>query len=333
VVNNLLNPNDTAPGDHQRETGPVRGTNVDAQAVARSLRRLDRAPQSPWLWAEIHGRMVERLAWFATKPATVLHWWGHLDGGWASLQAALPDARILTVAVAATDAGTSASPPAPTAARPWWSRWRGVLGWTPRGMTAATRRPTTVASNELAAGQAHMVWSVAALDKVTHPAELFARWHTLLADEGVVMVATLGPDTLRELRALYRKLGWGPCGRDHMDMHDVGDALVHAGFADPVMDQEQLTLTWDDPKRLLAELRSLGGNAAPTRFSGLRTPRWQRRLEQALRDELTGPDGRMALTIEVVYGHAFKPAPRPRSQPGVSLDALRATLPSHQAGS
>ena len=78
------------------------------------------------------------------------------------------------------------------------------------------------------------------------------------------MFSCLGPGTLRELRALYQRLGWPAPTPDFIDMHDLGDMLVHAGFADPVMDQETLTLQLADmPQALLAELRSLGGNAAP----------------------------------------------------------------------
>ncbi len=96
-------------------------------------------------------------------------------------------------------------------------------------------------------------------------------------------------------------------------MHDLGDMLVQAGFADPVMDQETITLTWDSPQALLAELRSLGGNASPLRCAGLRTPRWRARLLRPW-NERAGADGRLALAFEVVYGHAFKAAPRPRDR-------------------
>ena len=65
-------------------------------------------------------------------------------------------------------------------------------------------------------------------------------------------------------------------------MHDLGDMLVEAGFADPVMDQETITLTWPSGEALLAELRQLGGNVDPRRFAGLRTPRWRSRLAEAL---------------------------------------------------
>ena len=69
-------------------------------------------------------------------------------------------------------------------------------------------------------------------------AALFERWQRALAVDGFVMFSCLGPGTLRELRALYARLGWRAPAQDFIDMHDLGDMLVHAGFADPVMDQE-----------------------------------------------------------------------------------------------
>jgi malonyl-CoA O-methyltransferase len=86
--------------------------------------------------------------------------------------------------------------------------------------------------------------------------------------------------------------------------------MVAAGLADPMMDQELLTLTWPDPQAALDELRSLGGNVDPLRHPGLRTPRWQARLREALAARARQrADGRVALTFELVYGHAFKAEP------------------------
>ena len=138
------------------------------------------------------------------------------------------------------------------------------------------------------------------------------------------MFSTLGPDTLAGLRALYRDAGWGTAHAAFTDMHDLGDMLVAAGFADPVMDQERLTLTWATPEALLGELRTLGANADPARFAGLRTPRWRARLEAALRERATA-DGRIALDFELVYGHAFNPPPRAKvaGETRVPLEDLR----------
>jgi malonyl-CoA O-methyltransferase len=103
--------------------------------------------------------------------------------------------------------------------------------------------------------------------------------------------------------------------------------LLRAGFADPVMDQEALDLSWEGPEALRAELRSLGANASPARAQGLRTPRWREQLDAALR-ALRDGQGRIHLGFEVVYGHAFKVAP-PRRGDGettVSLGDMRALL-------
>ena len=158
-----------------------------------------------------------------------------------------------------------------------------------------------------------------------------ARWQRALAADGFVMFSCLGPDTARELRALYARLGWPDPSPAFVDMHDLGDMLVQAGFADPVMDQETITVSWATPQAMLDELRTLGGNAAPARFQGLRTPRWRRRLEEELAAS-AGPDGRIAMRFEVAYGHAFKALPRvPAGQPTtVSLDEMRSLVRSRR---
>jgi malonyl-CoA O-methyltransferase len=66
----------------------------------------------------------------------------------------------------------------------------------------------------------------------------------------------------------------------------------------------------------------------PQRYAGLRGRRWHRKLIEALESHLRGPDGRLALTFEVIYGHAFKPAPKltVASETRVSLDEMRRSL-------
>ncbi len=98
-------------------------------------------------------------------------------------------------------------------------------------------------------------------------------------------------------------------------MHDIGDILVHAGFADPVMDQEIVTLTYTDLKPLLRELKGIGAhNVLPGRSTGLMgRQRWQRMVDAY---ETFRKDGRLPATYEVVYGHAWKPAFSPRKTVG-----------------
>jgi malonyl-CoA O-methyltransferase len=143
------------------------------------------------------------------------------------------------------------------------------------------------------------------------------------------MFSCLGPDTLRELRALYAAQGWAPPAHEFTDMHDWGDMLVQAGFAEPVMDMERITLTFETPERLLLELRELGRNLSLHRNSGLKGRQWHAQLLQALH-QLARPedDGRLVLTFEVIYGHALKPQARAKVQAHseIGLEDMRAML-------
>lgn len=128
----------------------------------------------------------------------------------------------------------------------------------------------------------------------------------ILKPNGLFMFTTFGPDTLKELRASFRKLDDAPHVNEFVDMHDIGDILVHSGFADPVMDQEIITLTYTDLKSMLRELKGIGAhNVLPGRAQGLMgKQRWQG-LQTAY--EAFRRDQRLPATYEVVYGHAWKP--------------------------
>jgi len=107
---------------------------------------------------------------------------------------------------------------------------------------------------------------------------------------------------------------------------------VEAGFAEPVMDMERITLTYETPERLLAELREWGRNLHVQRFAGLRGRRWRQQLDEVLLT-LAKPEegGRLSLSFEIVYGHALKPRPRAKlsAQTEIGLDQMRQMLRSH----
>ena len=287
---------------------------LDAVAVTAALRRLARAPEPPWLHAEVARRMAEKLQVILHQPELVIDWWSGLGAGAALLAQAYPKAARVLVEPDAVWAARSRE----QAQRPWWSAGR----WTGAPVSVFT-------SDEPIAPGAGLVWANMMLHAVVDPTALIDRWQRLLRADGFVMFSCLGPGTLRELRALYARLGWPAPTPGFVDMHDFGDMLVHAGFADPVMDQETLTLRWSNPRALLAELRLLGGNTAPDRIAGLRTRRWRDHLEREL-EALAGPDGTLGLSFEVAYGHAFKAAPRLRvgEATTVSLDDMRAMVRS-----
>jgi malonyl-CoA O-methyltransferase len=285
---------------------------LDAVAVRAALRRLAGRPAAPWLHGEVAKRMAQRLQIIRLQPDRIVDWWSFLGASDPLLADAYPDAR--RVLVEPTEALAGRSRDAQHTA--WWSpkRWR---------KDAVQVRLETDELGE----PAQLLWSNMTLHAIKDPPALMDRWQKALAADGFVMFSCLGPDTLRELRAIYARLGWGDATPAFIDMHDLGDMLVHAGFADPVMDQETITLNWPTPQAMLEELRSLGGNTAPGRFQGLRTPRWRARLEQELQ-ALAAADGRIAMRFEVAYGHAFKALPRVQAgQPTtVSLDEMRSLV-------
>ncbi|WP_110960140.1 methyltransferase domain-containing protein [Acidovorax sp. ST3] len=269
---------------------------------------------SPWLHEEVARRMEDRLQWIRQSPASWCHW-DPVRGG---LQAhALVSARYSQARCQVYETSAHCEPVARQAlAKPWWNpaRW---------GAGAFQMGPPADASVQ-------MLWSNMALHMAADPQDLIGRWHRALAVDGYLMFSCLGPDTLRELHGVYAAMGWPPAGHAFTDMHDWGDMLVHAGFAEPVMDMERITLTFATPERLVQELRELGANLHPDRFPSLRGRRWRDKLYQVLSERLADPGqkGQLALTFEIIYGHAFKPAPRVRvsSSSAVSLQDMRAML-------
>jgi malonyl-CoA O-methyltransferase len=164
------------------------------------------------------------------------------------------------------------------------------------------RAPRCIAADvralPLASGTLGLAWSNLMLHWLDDPLPAFRELQRVLAVGGLLLFSALGPDTLRELRAA----GATTLRRFH-DLHDLGDMLLAAGFADPVMEMERIELTYSSPRGLLRDQRRLGvrdGLLGPMGFrEGRRVFRaWQRREE------------RLPATFEIVYGHAWKAAPK-----------------------
>ena len=283
---------------------------IDAVAARRVLRRLAQAPQTPWLHEEAARRMGERLAWIKRQPAQVLDWSGAAGACREVLTAAYPKSQVLQV----VDEGESTES---VTQAPWWRRW-GRAGAAPKAVSADT----------VSHGSAALVWSNMRLHFAPDPWPMLRSWRQALAPDGFLMFSTLGPGSLGLLRELYEREGWGPAHAPFVDMHDLGDMLVETGFAEPVMDQETLTLSYASPEALLAELRGLGSNLARVRFAGLRARGWRQALMARLAEH-AGADGRIPLQIELVYGHAFRAAdagPRIEAQTQIGLDEMKLML-------
>lgn len=275
---------------------------IDPVAARRWQAR--RPEATPWLHEEVARRMAERLGWIRLPVQDWALWEPEHAGRLARDLVARhhPSSRCMEVHDVPAPAASTATE------KRWWQR----LG---RKTEAGV-----VSAETLAESSVQLLWANMLAHHEPDPRALIERWHRTLTVGGFLMFSCLGPDTLRELRAVYQALGWTPPAHEFTDMHDWGDRLLTAGFGDPVMDMEYITLSFDTPARLLQELRELGRNLHPQRHAGWRTPRWQQRLEQALDTQLRPQSGGpLTLSFELVYGHAVKPEPR---QP-ISISARR----------
>ena len=189
----------------------------------------------------------------------------------------------------------------------------------------------------LAHGSMDLVISNLLLPWCLPPDRVFAEVARVLARGGAWLFTSLGPDTLRELRESWARVDDFPHVHPFMDMHDLGDALLRAGFADPVMDTERLTVTYPDVDALLRELRLMGaGNALLERRRGLimrHRMEAMKRVYESFRDT----EDRLPATCEIVYGLGWAPESMSRKPEGreefrIPLAAIRHQLPGFSDG-
>ena len=270
-------------------------TVLDKRAVRRSF---DRAAATydaaAVLQHEVCRRSLERLDVIRHSPACILDAGSGTGNAWAGLAARYPGARIVALDLAPGMLRQA------RAAAPWHQR---LLRLLPAAVCADLEQLP------LASGSIDLAWSNLALQWVNALPLAFAEMRRVLAPGGLFMFTTFGPDTLKELRAAQA----GTDGHTHVsrfiDMHDIGDMLVQAGFADPVIDMETFTLTYGDVRALMQDLKAIGArNAAADRPPALSGKAW---LAALMRNyEPLRRDGKLPATFEVVYGHAWRPASR-----------------------
>ncbi len=252
---------------------------------------------------EVARRMDERLEYIRSEPRRVLDLGCGTGADLPRLAQRFPQAMLLAADFAApmlahAGARLRAETQTPGLLRRMLGRSPAPL---PHVLADACALP-------FARGSLGMVWSNMMLPALDDPLPVLQEIHRTLEVDGLLMFSTLGPDSLRELRAAL-PADAGERVHRFIDMHDLGDALVKAGFADPVMDMEMLTLTYTDLDGLLQDLRATGtNNAASTRSRGLSGREGWARARASY--EALRQDGRLPATFEIIQGHAWKPAPK-----------------------
>ena len=259
-------------------------------------RRFDRASKTfddaSGVHAEIRTRLLERLDVVRLDPKVVID----LGAATGHATRALQD-RYRSAYVLAVDSSTDMLRAARQQQR-FFKRFG-------RATSDAQQLGIKSASVDLLFSNLMLQWC-------SNPDAAFAEMARVMRPQGLITFTSLGPDSLRELRAAW--------GGDHVhvhrfiDMHDLGDALMRAGFAEPVMDTERLTITYRDLNALMRELRLSGSaNSAAGRSRALHTPRELAGVRSAYR--FHAPEA-IAATLEVVYGHAWAVGPRATRQAG-----------------
>ncbi len=282
-------------------------TGIDKQRVRRAFSRAaHRYDEVAVLQREVGDRMMERLDLVKLQPRLVLDLGCGTGLHSGALLRRYPKARLLALDLAL----------------PMLQCTRRRGRW--------LRRPVCLCGDmerlPLASGSIDLLWSNLAFQWSSDPGALFRECLRVLRPGGLLMFTTFGPGTLEELRQAWSEVDDRQHVSPFIDMHDLGDLLLHTGFAEPVMDVDRLQLTYGQVDDLMRDLKTLGAHNAtegrPRALTGKGRMEAMRRAYEAFRRD----DGLLPASYEVVYGHAWAPEergvevsleiPSPRPSPG-----------------
>ncbi|MFW6021308.1 MAG: malonyl-ACP O-methyltransferase BioC [Guyparkeria sp.] len=233
---------------------------------------------------EVGRRLDERFGWLKLEPKRILD----LGSGTGQMVRAMRE-RYPAAEVVGLDLAENMLRRLPR--RRWWSPRRDAVA-------------ADMHALPFAGGSMDVVLSNFAVQWSDRPDVLFGEVARVCASGAPFAFTTIGPDSLQEIRRAWAEVDPTPHVHQFLDMHDLGDALVGAMLADPVMDREVVTVTYPTVDALLADLRGVGvGNAQRGRAAGMTGPRAWRRFREALAGQAV--DGEIPLTYEIVYGLAW----------------------------
>jgi malonyl-CoA O-methyltransferase len=274
---------------------PERGL-PDKRAVRRSFERAAATYDGhDVLQREVARRLLAHLDPIRIEPRVVVDVGTGTGASLAALSKRYPASRIAGVDLSHAMLERAAR------RAPGWRRLLGARG--PALVCAdAERLPLASRCAQLAFSNLALQWC--------RPEAVFTEIARILEPEGLWIFSTFGPDTLKELRAAFAEVDAHEHVHSFVDMHDLGDALVHAGFSDPVMEMEMITVEYETVEAVARDLKAIGAtNALAGRPRGLAgRGRWRQVVD---RYEKHRRGGALPASWEVIYGHAWKvPAKR-----------------------
>jgi len=266
------------------------GLQIDQPRVRRGFERAAASYDgADFLQAEIRERLLDRLAPVALEPAVLLDLGAGTGRAGPALATRFPAARQLALDIAPAMLARAATRPG-----------------------AAALVCADAARLPLPDGSVDLIYSSLMLHWSPDIGAVLGEARRVLRFPGLFCFATLGPDSYCELRE-----AWASVDRDaHVmafpEMHNLGDALMRAGFQSPVLDTERLTITYPEVAALARDLKQTGtSNAMTARPRGLTSPRrWQQMV--AAYESRRDADGRLPATVEIIYGQAWAPDPAAR---------------------
>ncbi|MCW9013834.1 MAG: malonyl-ACP O-methyltransferase BioC [Gammaproteobacteria bacterium] len=233
---------------------------------------------------EVCNRMIERLDWVTLKPQVILDAGSGTGWGVQGLMERYKSSKLIALDL-------SAQMLLQTRTKGRWLRKPGLVCADAEAIPLADESVDLIFSNLM------LQWC--------QPEQAFAEFRRILKPNGLLMFSTFGPDTLKELRHSWAQVDAGRHVNEFTDMHDLGDILLTTGFAEPVMDMDLITLTYQDAKAVMTDLKAIGANTPMVDQSkGLMTPGKLKKVFEAY--EKFRKSDVLPATYEVVYGHAWK---------------------------
>ena len=247
------------------------------------------------LQREVCVRMLEKLDLIKIKPTDILDIGSGTGWGTRQLGERFKEADIIALDIAMgmlqTARGTSS----------WWQK---LFSGSKQHFLCADAESLPLSTQGM-----DMVWSNLAVQWCNDLSATFGGLNRAIKNDGLLMFSTFGPDTLKELRIAFDGVDDYNHVNRFADMHDIGDMLVAAGFADPVMEMEKITLTYNNVHAVMRDLKSIGAhNATAGRAPGMMGKAKWARITQNY--EILRRDSKLPATFEVIYGHAWKVPPK-----------------------